>query len=177
MGYIICNEILRHSRFYLHIRRLPCTKRFIFIRRLFAISIKAAGWSFHLKIMEQTRRPDCVEWARRDLFAEFSRSHGASRILCAHATRSVDHSEADEIEWPGVGESHCRKSVLSILHRLAEVYAEMSVHGSGIGFIPETSHCGCAGEIQWNMFKRSGLHAGTSERKDGNVRKRGKWSV
>ena len=50
MGYIICNEILRHSRFCLHIRRLPCTKRFIFIRRLFTISIKAAGWSFHLKM-------------------------------------------------------------------------------------------------------------------------------
>ena len=27
-------------------------------------------------------------------------------------------------------------------------FAEMSVHGSGIGFIPETSHCGCAVEIQ-----------------------------
>ena len=40
------------------------------------------------------------------------------------------------------------KSVLSILYRFAEVYAEISVHGSGIGFIPETSHCGCAGEIQ-----------------------------
>ena len=50
MGYIICNEILRHSRFCLHIRRLRCTKRFIFIRRLFTISIKAAGWSFHLKM-------------------------------------------------------------------------------------------------------------------------------
>ena len=41
-----------------------------------------------------------------------------------------------------------RLSDRALVKAIAEVYAEMSVHGSGIGFIPETSHCGCAGEIQ-----------------------------